>query len=41
MYCINCGEEVQSSIYPETGEESYCKCQCTLDAEFKSEYWKE
>ena len=39
LVCRNCKEEVQKTMY-ETGEESYCKCQCTLDAEFDGTLWE-
>ena len=39
--CTVCKEEIKMSIHPETGEEWYCKCQCTLDAEFNENLWKE
>lgn len=41
MKCVRCKEVVEMSICPETGEEYYCKCQCTLDAEFNQNLWKE
>jgi len=37
--CFGCGEVVKSSIH-DTGIESYCKCQCTLDADFDGELWE-
>jgi len=40
MICTKCNEIVKMDIYPETGEEWYCKCQCTLWAEFDEKLWK-
>ena len=41
LICTVCKEIVRMSIHPETGEELWCKCQCTLDAEFNQNLWKE
>ena len=38
VICKNCKTLVKSSMY-DTGLEQYCKCQCTLDAEFKLNKW--
>jgi len=41
MICTRCNGTVEMGIHPETGEEWNCKCQCTLDAEFDQNLWKE
>ena len=41
MICTRCNGIVEMGIHPETGEEWNCKCQCTLDAEFDQNLWKE
>lgn len=39
MYiCLKCNREVKNALY-ETGDESYCGCQCTLNANFNSSLW--
>ena len=38
MFCTKCNAIIESSEY-DTGIESYCKCQCTLNAEFNNDLW--
>ncbi len=37
--CIRCDAEIRQTDYCETGEEFYCSCQNTLQAEFDSSLW--
>lgn len=42
LICKDCHTTIESAVYPETGSlEHYCKCQCTLDAEFNDSKWEE
>jgi len=38
VMCKKCHTAVKNKEY-ETGLESHCECQCTLDARFNSEHW--
>jgi len=38
--CTKCVEIIKQCDYPETGEEFYCNCQNTLQAEFDKNLWK-
>ena len=38
MYCTQCKINVKEKMY-ETGLESYCNCQTTIDADFDSTKW--
>jgi len=38
MMCVDCGVIVQYKMY-ETGLECFCKCQCSLNAEWDRKKW--
>jgi len=37
--CIRCDAEIRQAYCCETGDEFYCSCQNTLQAEFDSSLW--
>lgn len=39
-YCSRCELYIKTVLF-ETGEEDYCDCQSTLDANFNNELWIE
>jgi hypothetical protein len=37
--CTRCDAYVRFGFYPDTGDEFYCSCQNTLQAEFDKNLW--